>query len=427
MAYVYQKPGQRGPGHKWRVGLRDHRKIQRTFPGYKDKRLTETMARHLQSLVDNLEMKREPPKGVQMWLTDAPPVIKAKLVKYHMIEPQRLVADRSLLDHLQDMDDELADQDVDVTQRSLYRCRIRAIIEGCNFSRWQDIQEAAVLRYLKGLRSGEINRIDPRTRKTASPLAKRTSNFYLQAFKMFCKWMVHKKRAQYSPVAHTSGLRITEEDVRHPRTHFTVEQIRKLIDETQSGPVRHGLSGPERALLYRFAVETGLRAKEIRRLRVRSIEMPDIGMSVVRLKGGQTKNKDGAVLPLTDPMAVELHKHIGGRDGEDRLFHGDASDGSMTKQTAKMLKKDLAAAEIPYVDDGLFHDFHAFRHTTNQWLQELKVPARIIQWILRHKVMKMQDVYTRENLELMASEIRKASAYGRQKQEPARGEDTCAA
>ena len=33
-----------------------------------------------------------------------------------------------------------------------------------------------------------------------------------------------------------------------------------------------------------------------------------------------------------------------------------------TSKTANMLKADLAAADIPYVVDGLYFDFHALRH-----------------------------------------------------------------
>jgi len=220
MAYVFQpkyskKEGGTDQSRRWWVGLRDHRRIVRTFPGYTDKRLTEEMGKKLQRLVEALGANEEPPKEVRAFIANAPPAVKERLVKFHMIEPEKL--------------------------------------------------------------------------------------------------------------------------------------------------------------------------------------------------------------------AAELRAYIEGREPNDLLFHGDTADGSMTKQTAKMLKKDLNVAEIPYVDDGKFHDFHAFRHTTNQWLQDLGVPPRIIQWILRHKVMKMQDIYTRENVELMAREIRKASAYGRQKAEPEKGADSCAA
>jgi len=76
----------------------------------------------------------------------------------------------------------------------------------------------------------------------------------------------------------------------------------------------------------------------------------------------------------------------------------------------------LKAAEIPYTDDGKFHDFHALRHTTSQWLTNMGVHPRIIQWVMRHKVMKMEDQYTKEDLALMAAATRRLASYGRRDQ-----------
>ncbi len=83
-------------------------------------------------------------------------------------------------------------------------------------------------------------------------------NFYLAAFKQFCRWMVRDGRASESPVAHLTGLNV-KTDRRHDRRALTVEELRWLMETTRDGPERFGMTGPEQAMLYRVAVETGLR------------------------------------------------------------------------------------------------------------------------------------------------------------------------
>jgi len=54
-------------------------------------------------------------------------------------------------------------------------------------------------------------------------------------------------------------------------------------------------------------------------------------------------------------------------------------------KTADMLKADLEAAKIPYVDDaGRYADFHALRHSTGSLLVASGAHPKIVQSIMRH-------------------------------------------
>ena len=56
------------------------------------------------------------------------------------------------------------------------------------------------------------------------------------------------------------------------------------------------------------------------------------------------------------------------------------------------LKKDLEAAEIPYVDEtGRYADFHALRYTFNTWLQTNGVPPRMAQELMRHSDQRLTE------------------------------------
>ena len=52
------------------------------------------------------------------------------------------------------------------------------------------------------------------------------------------------------------------------RRELTIDEMRKLLAVTVKADDRQGLTGGERALLYRFAFETGLRPGQIRKLTV---------------------------------------------------------------------------------------------------------------------------------------------------------------
>jgi integrase len=88
------------------------------------------------------------------------------------------------------------------------------------------------------------------------------------------------------------------------------------------------------------------------------------------------------VLPLRQDTAVELRQFFIGR-----LPHVKAFDGRykrLTDKTAKMLRADLEDAGIPYVDDGLFFDFHAQRHQTGTLLAAGGTHPKVAQSIMRH-------------------------------------------
>ncbi|MEK6676423.1 MAG: hypothetical protein AABZ47_12315 [Planctomycetota bacterium] len=96
----------------------------------------------------------------------------------------------------------------------------------------------------------------------------------MQAVKQFFQWMVRDGRAPENPLAHLKGWNVRT-DRRHDRRAMDADEVRVLIDVTRKGrevhgmriPVeRFGMTGVDRAMLYTLAVETGLRASELRTL-----------------------------------------------------------------------------------------------------------------------------------------------------------------
>ena len=164
-----------------------------------------------------------------------------------------------------------------------------------------------------------------------------TSNFYLGALKSFCRWMVKDRRARENPVAHLDGLNV-KLDRRHDRRNLTPVELSKLLTTTAAGPVRHKMTGRSRAMLYRVAMETGLRRKELRTLTPSSFQLEGDELTVA-VEAGRSKNRKATLLPIRPELATELRQwfQTAGFGPSDALWP------DLTNHTAKMLKADLEA------------------------------------------------------------------------------------
>ena len=54
------------------------------------------------------------------------------------------------------------------------------------------------------------------------------------------------------------------------------DEVRRLLETMIAAPTRFGMAGPERALLYRLAIETGLRVRELKSLKGIEVIFPSM-------------------------------------------------------------------------------------------------------------------------------------------------------
>lgn len=133
-------------------------------------------------------------------------------------------------------------------------------------------------------------------------------------------------------------------------------------------------------MLYRVAMETGLRRKELRTLTPASFNF-DSETPTVFVEAGDSKNRRETLLPIRPELANELREWF----QSSGVGPNDALWPDLTQHTAKMLKADLEAAGIAYVDDaGLFADFHALRHSFISMLAAGNVHPKLAQRLARH-------------------------------------------
>ena len=172
---------------------------------------------------------------------------------------------------------------------------------------------------------------------------------------------------------------------------ITVKSMSRLLEATKAAGKRFSIKGYERALLYRLAAESGLRADELRSLKVSSFDFKN---RIVSVKSGCTKNKKEVIMPLRPNTAAELKDFFKGKMPNIKAFGGTRKQ--LTKRTSDMIKADLEDAGIPYVDDAeRYADFHSLRHTTGSLLAASGVHPKVAQSIMRHSDINLtMSLYT---------------------------------
>ena len=177
-----------------------------------------------------------------------------------------------------------------------------------------------------------------------------------------------------------------KEDRRHDRRTLSLDELTRLIEVAERGPDFQAMTGPARALCYRLAASTGLRYSEIASIRPASF---DWKAPSVTIEAAYTKNGDPATLPLPSDLADDLRPFVATLPTDSPVF-------PLPEKGAEMLRADLEAAGIPYVDaSGLFFDFHSLRCQTATLADAAGVSPRVVQRLMRHSTLELTGRYTR--------------------------------
>ena len=197
---------------------------------------------------------------LQRWLERIPASMRAKLVEFNLLTDSQGAAGKMLSDHVSDWRQYLKDKGNTEDYAEQRATRVQIAFDGCGVEAWSDISASALQRHLADLRD-----------KTGG-ISAQTYNHYLQACKSFCLWMIKDRRATSSPLQHLESMRVLSTHRKVKRRAATADEMRRLLEATGAAQRRYGMEGYERATLYRFAVETGLRSGEIRSLRASSFD-----------------------------------------------------------------------------------------------------------------------------------------------------------
>ncbi len=364
---------------KWYVEFTDHREVNRRIAGFKDKGQTQELGRKLELLVMYRSNGSYPDVELQRWFESMPPTLVQKLATLGLLDNRWVSATRPLGDHLDDFREALQAKGNTNRHVELVISRARKVIVGCGFTYWSHIQASKVMTHLHDLRQDTTNN-DGQIKRGIS---NQTFNFYLQAIKQFCRWMVQDRRASESPVGHLHRMNVRT-DRRHDRRAMSADELQLLLTTTETGPVRRGITGRQRAMVYRVAVETGLRAGELRNLKRSSFDL-DGQPPTVTVEAAYSKHRREDVLPLRGDTVTILARFLQAATPQEKAFPMPSR-----QHLAKIFRADLEAAGLVYTDGaGRVADFHSLRHTFITNLAKGGIHPKIAQALARHSTITL--------------------------------------
>jgi len=368
--------GRRQRTANYYVHFRDHRGSRRNLPGFKDKGASAELERLVSILVERRISGEGLNQALSRRVEQLTPAIQKRLAKWGILDARRVAALKGLDKHLDDFQLSLEAQDrAPKHVRQVVR-NTRVVFEAIGARVLGDVRADRVQQALKNLRAGE------------GGLSVQTTNHHLRAVKQFCKWAVASELLTEDPLRLLKPLN-AKVDRRRERRAFSAEELRRLLDTTSHGPEHKGLTGEARALLYRLAVQTGLRANEIRSLKRSSLDL-ESGAPTVTVPAKSSKRRRDDVLPLREELAQALRDALREHGPWEPLFALKKS-----WRPAEMLRFDLRAVGIPVADDqGRVLDFHSFRHTFVSNLLRSGASQTVVKSLARHSTLVLSvDTY----------------------------------
>ncbi len=367
----------------WHIEFEDNQRIRRRLKGYTNERATKHLADRIQDLLD---CNGRPNSNLSKELEQIPATIRDELIGFGLLDARTV--GKTLAERIEDFRDYLIKKERDAKYVRGTISSTKHLFADCGFESWSDIKAKRLKDHLDELRD------------RGNGISKRTYNRRLKAVKHFCKWQA-KQLHTTNPIDFIEGLDKESTDQRHPRRAISTDEFRRLLEVTATEPERYRMSGKVRALLYRFAAETGLRVSEIRPLTAGRINFDDL---IITVKAAYSKHRREDVQAIRPELAAILKEHCQGKLPAALVFTGKLD------KMAEMLKLDLAATNISYVLDGLYFDFHALRHHFGTSLKN--VSSRVAQGMMRHSSSKMTDRYTHAELHDERAALETLPDYG---------------
>lgn len=360
---------------KYSVEFTDHADVRRRVQGFSDKAASLELERNLKRLVALRAAGAAPDTEAVKFLETCPADLKTKLARWGIIEEHCASASLPIADHIADWYESMIAQGCTVKHAKESASDIREIAAWCGWNVISDIQPIRFVHWIN-------------TRKAAGLSAQRI-NHKITRTKTFCNWLIRNGRMTHSPVAHVAKLNV-QADRRRIRRALTVEEAGALIAAAENDPgTHHGLDGQARALLYRMAIETGLRYNELRTLTRADLHLGG-EQPTVTIQAKNAKNRKSDTLPLRPRLADMLKIHCAQKAPAARVF-----DGLWVSKGYEIIHQDAAAAGIECENESGIIDFHSLRHTTGTWLARAGVPLATAQQLMRHSDPKLTaNVYT---------------------------------
>lgn len=270
--------------------------------------------------------------------------------------------------------------------------------------------------------------------RVGEDLRNSTKGDRVAVLRRFGKWLMGARLLSYDPFALLKKPSANTDPKRRRRRALKPEEVLALLRSTLARPlavaeklrVLRGVSEDEwvklrrqgrvRALVYRLVCETGLRRSEVRRVRIKDVELAE---SKIWIPAVVAKAKREQYVVLNSRIRRRLAAYLRtlkGRDRETPLFEigrTTTKKGKPKSRSAvpekRTFEADLEAAGIPKFDErGRVVDFHALRKSFVTHLRMQGVRLDLAQRLARHSDIRLTDeIYTDEDMlpEMEAAEM----------------------
>jgi integrase len=313
--------------------------------------------------------------------------------------------ERAAVEGRRPLDEHVADYKIELQSRGNTAKHVRmtikhieTIIAHCEARTITDLTSAAVRKAVYSIRQAGNPRVKDKSNRKPSSL--RTCNAHLRSIKSFVAWLTDQERCPRDTLRKLAAFNEAT-DRRHVRRELSSEELDYLLAFVRTYTnENHNLPGPDRELIYRLAVGTGFRAKELRSLTPESFALTRAEPTVT-VDAAHSKHRRTDVQPIRPDLADRLLEWLKGKPAGKRVF------ADLPGDTARMLRADLAAARAAWIkeagrdakerrrreeSDFLAYrnharevaDFHATRHTFVSALAASGAPVKTVQELARH-------------------------------------------
>ena len=305
-------------GKQWYYRYFDADGVRREVKGCTDKRVTEGLAREAESHAAR----------VCAGLID----VKEEALAFHEA--------RCVDSHAADWKTYLEAKGVTQAHADVSYSRVHRILDKARSTRLSDLTPSRIQSALKAIQDDGVSL--------------GTAGHYVRAVKGFSRWLWRDGRVREDSLTHLKAPN-SAPDRRRVRRALSATEQAALIAAAERGGVAFGLSGVDRAMLYRVALGTGFRRRELRSLTPLSFAL-DEEQPTITVAAAYSKHRRDDVQPIRSDLAGSLRTWLAQRTTQEGVF------GTLTDHTTKMLRKDLQAAGIPYRDaSNRVVDFHSLR------------------------------------------------------------------
>lgn len=298
--------------------------------GLKSKRNARRFMENVEEAIETASQGLALPPSLQRWVNEQSDQTRRQLARHGVVGESVTTVSRWIDDHLTDYIAHLKRKRRNAAYVRSVEHRAGEVFKAMNVTRLGEIRPGPVEHWL--------------AEQIGQGMATSTANRYMIAASGFLRWCVADGRLERNPLDRLHATTVT--DAKRRRA-LTEDELCKLLDTVRvSTKVRRNLSGEERYWLYRLAVETGLRRRELRESRY------DMTDCTVTIPAGVSKVKGREeVVPLHPQTVADMRA----ADFTPPPFVPDA--------TGEILAADLKDAKVETeTPDGVV-DFHALRHT----------------------------------------------------------------